>query len=437
MKIGFLAMSGIRAHNPELLELGLTLPGFVERSKQVAALPSLGLLYLAAVTPAGHELAYFEAPRAGDEPDELLACDLVAISTFSAQIFEAYAVADRLRAAGVTVAIGGLHATVLPEEAREHADHVVVGEGENVWPAVVRAVERREPGRIWRARECGPVDVAALPVPRYDLLGDRPYNRFTVQTSRGCPWRCEFCASSVMLGEKYRRRPVEHVVRDVKAILEHRPDAFLELADDDTFVDKAWSKELVRALGSLGVKWFTETDVSVADDPELVDLLAESGCRQLLIGLESPDVSALGGLELRSDFKARRAPDYERAIDALQSRGVTVDGCFVLGLDRHGPEIFDEVLAFARRTALYEVQITYLTPFPGTPLYARLEREGRLLFPGRWDLCTLFDVTFTPQRMTPEELRRGFHALTRELYSRDALHARRSAFFERLHARRA
>lgn len=437
MKFGFLALSGVRAHDPKLLELGLTLPGFVERSKQVAALPSLGLLYLAAVTPAGHQLAYFEAPKAGDESDELFGCDLVAISTFSAQIFEAYAIADRLRAAGVQVVIGGLHATVLPEEALAHADHVVVGEGENVWPELVRAVERGEPGRVWRAEDFGPVDVAALPVPRYDLLGLRPYNRYTVQTSRGCPWRCEFCASSVMLSQRYRRRPVEQVVRDVRAVLELRPDAFIEFADDNTFVDARWGKQLLRALAPLGIKWFTETDVSVADDLELVDLLAESGCRQLLIGLESPDASALGGLETRADFKARRAGDYERAIDALQSRGVTVDGCFVLGLDRHGREIFDQVHEFARRTALYEVQITYLTPFPGTPLHARLEREGRLLAPGRWDLCTLFDVIYRPRRMTPDELRAGFHGLTERLYSRAALRERRGEFFRRLHARPA
>ncbi|MCC6406718.1 MAG: B12-binding domain-containing radical SAM protein [Planctomycetes bacterium] len=431
MKIGFLALSDIRAHDPELLELGLTLPGFVERSKQIAALPSLGLLYLAAVTPEGHELAYFEAPRAGDESDELLGCDLVAISTFSAQIREAYAIADRLRAAGVVVAIGGLHATVLPDEARRHADHVVVGEGEHVWPAVVRATERGEGGRIWRASEFPPIDLATLPVPRYDLLGARPYNRFTVQTSRGCPWRCEFCASSVMLSERYRRRPVEHVVRDVRAVLALRPDAFIEFADDNTFVDKRWGKELCRALAPLGIKWFTETDVSVADDPELVDLLAESGCRQLLIGLESPEASALGGLEQRADFKARRAGDYERAIDTLQSRGVTVDGCFILGLDRHEPTIFDEVYDFARRTALYEVQITYLTPFPGTPLYARLEREGRLLAPGDWERCTLFDVLYQPKRMTADELRAGFHDLTKRLYSHAALRERRGAFFAR------
>ncbi len=429
MKIGFLALSGIRACDPKLLELGLTLPGFVERSRQIASLPSLGLLYLAASTPSGHELAYFEAPRDGDEARELYEFDLVAISSFSAQIFEAYAIADRLRARGVKVALGGLHASVLPNEALAHADYVVVGEGENVWPAVVRAARLREPPRIFRASDFEPVDVAKLPIPRYDLLGERSYNRFTVQTSRGCPWRCDFCASSVMLSQRYRRRPVEHVVRDIRAILELHPHAFIEFADDNTFVDKRWGKELCRAIAPLGIKWFTETDVSVADDPELVDLIAASGCRQLLIGLESPNSDALGGIELRADFKAARAPRYREAIHALQSRGVTVDGCFVLGLDRHGPEVFDEVLEFARSTSLYEVQITYLTAFPGTPLYARLEREGRLLEPARWDRCTLFDVNFQPARMTPEELRTGFYSLTEQLYSKSALRERRAGFF--------
>src|SRR5215211_4054092 len=141
MKIAFLAMSGIRAHDPELLRLGLTLPGFVERSKTVASLPSLGLLYLAACTPAGHELRYFEAESDRTEPPEVYGCDVVAISTFSAQVFEAYAIADRLRAVGVKVAMGGLHVSVRPEEAAEHADYVIVGEGEHAWPAVMKAAE--------------------------------------------------------------------------------------------------------------------------------------------------------------------------------------------------------------------------------------------------------------------------------------------------------
>src|SRR5213595_1573779 len=141
MKIGMIAMSGVRACDAELLKLGLTLPGFVERSKTIASLPSLGLLYLAACTPPGHRVTYFEAESDGAEPATVYACDLVAISTFSAQIFEAYAIADRLRAAGVKVAMGGLHVTVLPDEALQHCDYVIIGEGENVWPAVVGVAE--------------------------------------------------------------------------------------------------------------------------------------------------------------------------------------------------------------------------------------------------------------------------------------------------------
>ncbi|MCL6641112.1 MAG: cobalamin-dependent protein, partial [Candidatus Rokubacteria bacterium] len=167
----------------------------------------------------GHELRYYEAQADGQEPAEVYTSDLVAISTFSAQVFEAYAVADRLRRAGVRVALGGLHVSVRPEEALEHADLVFVGEGENTWPAAVRALERGEPQRrIWNAADFEPVDVRSLPLPRYDLLGGREFNRFTVQTTRGCPWRCDFCASNVMLQQAYRKRPVADVVRDIEAI---------------------------------------------------------------------------------------------------------------------------------------------------------------------------------------------------------------------------
>lgn len=429
MKIGFLALSGIRAADPVLLELGLTLPGFVERSRQVAALPSLGLLYLAAVTPEGHELLYREAPADGDEPEELYECDLVALSTFSAQIFEAYAIADRLRKRGVLVAIGGLHASALPEEAKAHADWVVVGEGENVWPEVVRRAEQRGARGILRASDFPPVLLDELPIPRYDLLGDRPYNRYTVQTGRGCPWRCEFCASTVMLAERYRKRSVARIVRDVEAILELQPGAFLELADDNTFVDKKWGVELCRALEPLGVHWFTETDVSVADDPDLLGAIAASGCRQLLIGFEAPRREALEGIELRTGFKQGRFPSYEDAIRRIQAHGITVNGCFVLGLDGQGPGVFDDVLEFVERTGLYEVQITYLTAFPGTPLHERLGAEGRILEPGRWDLCTLFDVNYRPKRMSVEELRQGMYRLSEALYAKEAIERRRARFF--------
>jgi radical SAM superfamily enzyme YgiQ (UPF0313 family) len=432
MKIGLLAMSGLRVHDPKLVELGLTLPGVIERGKVVASLPSLGLLYLAAVTPPGHELRYFEAPADGLEPRELYDCDLVAINTFTAQAFEAYAVADRLRRAGVRVAIGGLHVTVRPEEALRHADYVFRGEGESTWPEAVTAIARGTDQRVWDAADRPAVDVRRLPVPRYDLLEGRRYNRFTVQTTRGCPWRCDFCASTVMFRQPYRKRPVAGVIRDLRAIMAERPHPFIEFADDNTFVDKEWGKELCRQMVPLRLKWFTETDVSVADDEELLGLMRQAGCRQVLIGVESTEPAALAGMELRADFKARRWAGCVEAIRRIQAHGITVNGCFILGLDRHTPEVFQEVLDFALAVPLYEVQITVLTPFPGTPLYDRLHREGRLLEPGRWDLCTLFDVNYRPARMTVEELRQGMCWLAERLYSAECLERRRRAFFEGL-----
>ncbi|MCL2648968.1 MAG: DUF4070 domain-containing protein [Phycisphaerales bacterium] len=230
-------------------------------------------------------------------------------------------------------------------------------------------------------------------------------------------------------GERYRRRPVGEVVRDLEAILRVRPQAFIEFADDNTFVDKAWGKELCRTIRPLGLKWFTETDVTVGEDPELLELMREAGCRQVLIGLESPAQRALEGLELRGNMKAKWQSRYEEAVRNIQRHGVTVNGCFVLGLDEHGPEIFEEVLAFAKRTRLYEVQITTLTAFPGTPLYERLSREGRVIEHGRWDLCTLFDVNYHPKRMTVEELKSGLYWLGERLYSAEAVAQRREGFY--------
>ena len=431
MKIGFLAMSGVRAHDPALTKLGLTLPGFVERGRTIASLPSLGLLYLAACTPAGHELRYFEAESDRTEPAEIYTCDLVAISTFSAQVFEAYAIADRLRAAGVKVALGGLHVSVRPDEAAAHADYVIVGEGEHVWPAVVEAAESDAPPQQFLSRDFPPVDVAQLPIPRYDLLHDaRPYNRITVQTSRGCPWRCDFCASTVMLGRPYRKRPVEHVVRDIRAIQALWPEPFIEFADDNTFVDKTWGKRLCEAIAPLGVKWFTETDITVADDLDLLDLMREAGCRQVLIGLESPGTAGLDGIELRANVKARWADRYADAVRAIQSRGITVNGCFVLGLDGHTASVFDDVLRFATEVGLYDVQVTVMTPFPGTPLYERLVKAGRIIEPNRWDLCTLFDVDFHPLNMTADVLRQGIYRLVETLYSDACVKQRRRKFFD-------
>jgi radical SAM superfamily enzyme YgiQ (UPF0313 family) len=235
-----------------------------------------------------------------------------------------------------------------------------------------------------------------------------------------------------MLQQRYRKRAVPDVIRDIEEICRLRRRPFLEFADDNTFVDKEWGKELCRQLIPLRLKWFTETDISVADDSELLDLMRQARCRQVLIGLESPEQSALNGMEMKVNFKARRWETYVDAIRRIQDHGITVNGCFILGLDGHTSDIYPEVLDFALKVPLYDVQITVLTPFPGTPLYDRLLHEGRLLQPERWDLCTLFDVNYQPKNMTVEELRDGLYWLTERLYSEECLMRRRRPFFESL-----
>ena len=430
-------MSGVRAANPDLTAIGLTLPGFVERSKVIASLPSLSLLTLAALTPPGIEVEYREILDLRVEPELPRDYDLVAISSYSAQILDAYRVADVYRERGVPVVMGGLHVTVRPEEAREHGAVAVIGEGEMSWPRVIEDFrggrlqnEYRPPAERW-------FDLADAPMPRYELLDVARYNRITVQTSRGCPHRCDFCASSILLTPKYRVKPVEKVIAEIRRIREIWPNPFIEFADDNSFVTRPHYKRLLRALRHEHVKWFTEADVSIADDPELLDLMRESGCRQVLIGLESPDGGGLDGVEMRSNWKHARAADYERAVRRIQSHGITVNGCFVLGLDGHTEAIFDQVYDFVERSGLYEVQITVMTPFPGTPLHERLRGEGRLLVEGAWDRCTLFDVNVRPTGMSPERLQQGLVDLGRRLYEKSFIDARRARFFRDLRATRA
>ena len=427
MNIGLFPLSGIRVCDAELLRLGLTLPGFVERSKTIASLPSLGLLTLAGMTPARHRLHYVEVPdgrEAGPLPGGL---DLAAISSYSAQIDEAYALADRLRAMGVPTVIGGTHVTALPEEAAQHADAVVVGEGECAWLQVLEDAERGRLQPDYRP-PAGGFDLADAPLPAFDLLDISRYNRLTVQTSRGCPHQCEFCASSVVLSRRYKQKPVAKVLAEIDRILEIWDRPFLEFADDNSFVNRAYWMELLPALRGKGLRWFAETDLSVADDGEMLDLMREAGCAQVLIGLESPVEAGLEGLELHNNWKLKKFPHYEEAIRAIQARGITVNGCFIIGLDGHAADVFDRVFDFVRRTELYEVQVTVLTPFPGTPLYTRLEREDRLLAPQDWRRCTLFDINFRPAGMSVQELHDGFRKLAVDLYSDQFTRWRRTRF---------
>lgn len=421
-------MSGVRIQNQALRELGLTLPGFIERGQVIASLPSLGLLTLAGATPPHWELSYHEVDDLGDWAAEITALqpDVVAISSLSARVNDAYRLADQLRAAGITVVIGGLHASVRPEEAGMHADTVVVGPGERVWPKLLAEWEEGRLQKCYRHRDYGSDDLSAVPIPRYDLLDCDRYNRITLQTHRGCPHDCTFCGASRLISS-YQRKPLCRVEEELDAIQAVWSQPFLELADDNSFVHKPYARDLARTLGRRNIRWFTETDISVADDPDLLELLAESGCAQVLIGLESPVPRDLIGMD-RKDWKSRQADRYHDAIGRIQRAGVSVNGCFVLGLDEHDETCFDHVLNFVAGSGLAEVQVTVMTPFPGTELTAQLAAEGRLLKDEWWDECTLFDVVYRPARMSVSDLEDGFRTLVSRIYTEDMVAGRKSAF---------
>jgi radical SAM superfamily enzyme YgiQ (UPF0313 family) len=426
--IALIAMSGVRAASPELNAVGLTMPGFVERSKVIASLPSLSLLTLAGMTPDRIEVSYHEVADLR-QLDQLPQCDVAAIASFSAQIKDAYELSDRYRTLGVRTVLGGLHVTARPDEAAQHADAVVIGEGEIGWPMLLADLEA---GRLKKryATDGRSFSLADGPMPRFDLLDMDRYNRITVQTQRGCPWRCEFCAASIRLTPLYKMKPVDRVIAEIREIKRLWPKPFIEFADDNSFVHRRHSKQLLREVAAEGIRWFTESDVSIADDPELLALMREAGCAEVRIGLESPRAGGLNGVELRRNWKHGRVGRYLEAIERIQSHGIAVNGCFVLGLDGDGPEIFDAVYDFVQASAQFAVHIPVPTPFPGPPIYHRLLADGRLLEPEAWERCTMFDVNFRPAQMSPGELQHNLVALGRRLYTDDERVRRRSAFHE-------
>lgn len=439
-RVALIAMSGVRVKDQELLKLGMTLPGFVDRSQVIASLPSLSLLTLAAHCPPNWEPVYFEIDELKDEAEQKISqgnFDLVAISSFTARIFDAYQLADRLRMLGTKVVLGGLHVSALPQEAAFHADAIVQGEAELIWPKLLRDFENGQLQSKYSSfgdRSMVPA-LESLPIPRYDLLEIEKYNRLTLQTSRGCPHHCTFCAASRTISP-YKLKSIQQVERELDAIFEIWDRPFIELADDNTFVNKRWSRELVSTFKRRPMKWFTETDISVADDPELLELLSESNCAQVLVGLESAIPNSLTGID-RTNWKRAQFEKYHEKIERIQSYGISVNGCFILGLDSDDESSFEITQDFIRQSSLSEVQITVLTPFPGTDLYTQLKRDGRLLKEVFWDECTLFDVTYRPARMSPKTLREGFQSLMQNVYSDEMVADRKRNFRKCRQSRRS
>ncbi|OMP32850.1 B12-binding domain-containing radical SAM protein [Mangrovimonas sp. DI 80] len=426
-----ISMSGVRVYNKRLLDLGLTLPGFVERSEVIASLPSLGLLTLASHTPENWNIIYKELDNFSESDIlEIISekPDIIAFSSLTARINETYELCKRFKEIGITVAIGGLHVSAMPEEATKFADIIIQGEGEIIWETILKDFQNNELKSIYSSISNPKYNFKFkfCKVPKYELLDISKYNRLTIQTTRGCPLNCSFCAASRTISA-YKKKSISQIEKELNKILEVWERPFIELADDNTFVDKKWSRELLTLFGKYNIKWFTETDISIAYNDELLELLAKSNCAQVLIGFETANKRGLKGID-RKDWKHKQFDNYLKAIDKIQSYGISVNGCFILGFDTDTKDTFKETEQFIIDSNLSEVQITLLTPFPGTELYNQLKSQNRLLKDNYWDKCTLFDVNFIPKNFTVQELETEFEKLMKRIYSKELVANRKKHF---------
>ncbi len=378
-------------------------------------LQRVNLPLLAALTPPGHTVTIVDEAFAPDEMNQDV--DLVGITVMTDLALRAYHIADVYRQKGVKVVLGGIHPTVLPDEALEHADAVVVGEAEGTWPRLVSDAASGQMQRLYRAAKM--TDLKGLPKPRRDLLpgtkcnGNAPIP-IGVETSRGCPYECEFCCIGQTLGHHYRVRPVQEVIAEIESI--DSPHLFF--VDDALGLNRNAAKKLFTEMIPLRRLWLGQGTVSLAEDLELLRLMRRSGCMGLLIGFESVQKGTQNEMKKIKNLRV----DFYEAMRRFHGEGFGILGAFVFGFDYENKDMFEQTLEFIMRSRLDCVELRILTPYPGTRLYQRLLSEGRLFVRDWWLRGYPPDtLLFQPKGMTADELVSGFARLNRQAYSFGAM----------------
>lgn len=335
--------------------------------------------------------------------------DLIGISFMTFNAPRAYEIADRFREKGKTVIFGGFHPTFMPEEAAGHADAVCIGEAEG---SVPRMIEDFVFGRLRRFYRSELADLRGLKAPDRSLIKKSAYiTPDALQATRGCPNRCKFCSITAFHRHSFRVRPVEEVVAELGTL--GRNVVFM---DDNITADRQYAKELFSKMSPLGKRWFSQCTIGIANDSELLRLARASGCRGMFVGLESLSQENLS--DCNKGFN--RAEDYARAIEKLHAAGIGVYAGVVFGMDGDREDVFQKTLDFLDEAKVDALQATILTPFPGTPLYSEMDREGRI-FDKDWSRYDFSHVVFEPKRMSVKSLKEGHDRVLCAFYSKRSI----------------
>ena len=378
--------------------------------------PPLGLGIVAALTPEDWDI---EIVDENFEPFSFRDADLVGLTAFTAAATRAYEIAGFYREKGIPTVLGGIHASMVPEEALRYVDAVVIGEAESVWKKVVADFEAGTLKRVYKGEW---VDLKMLPHARWDLF--HPGYLFgSVQTARGCPMDCEFCSVSAFNGHQYRQRPIDEVLDEVAAI----PQKRVFFVDDNII---GYGKKAAERAGSLfegmserGIAkdWFCQASMNFADHEPVLKSAAESGCRMVFLGVEAEDRTALHEVNKTLNVKVK---DYEAVFRRINDHGIAVLGAFIFGMDCDTPDSIRHRTDYMLKSEVDVMQATFLTPLPGTRLFKRFEKENRLRytdFPPDWDHYDMTEVVFDPYSMTASELEDVMTESISRLYSKYSL----------------
>jgi radical SAM superfamily enzyme YgiQ (UPF0313 family) len=363
------------------------------KKRATFTLPPMSLAILASLTPSDFTIKVTDE-LVGDIDFDYPA-DLVALSVNTTSAFRSYDVAGRFRRRGAKIVMGGIHPSVMTEESAQYADSIVIGEAEVIWEEVLNDFRRGDLRKIYACDEKPSPD--AIPVPMWEYLNEKKYYvPRTFQASRGCPYGCNFCSSTHFFGVKYRFRPIEKVIGEIKEY----PKKMVVFVDDNIVGNPDYSRELFKALKGLNKMWVAQSSIDIAKDEALLRLASESGCAGILIGFESIRYGN------RSEVKKlKKVDEYEEAIRLIKSHGLSVHGSFVFGFDEDTIDIFRSTVDFVLRNRLEVANYCKLTPFPGTRLFEKMDNEGRLLHKD-WALYDRYNVVFQPKNFTIDEFKK-------------------------------